>query len=118
MPWFDLFYLFGCVCGAAVVSAALPKNGHAEDAKPGVLKAGLEGIRYLKREPGILHLILFLSIINFTASIYNAALPAMLLSRQGGGDMALGAVNTVTGLATLCGSLLATVLPPRKAVCG
>lgn len=43
-----------------------------------------------------------------------SALPAMLLSREGGGDMALGLVNTVTGLATLAGSLLVTLLPAPK----
>ena len=111
--WFDLF-TFAVAFVALRWLVPLPKKEHRDGAKPGVLHAGLEGIRYLKREPGILHLILFLSLINFTASIYNAALPAMLLSRQGGGEVALGAVNTVTGLATLCGSLLATALPAPK----
>jgi len=63
---------------------------------------------------GILDLILFLAIINFTASIFNAALPAMMLSRAGGGELSLGIVNMVTGIATMVGSLLVTVLPPPK----
>ena len=46
--------------------------------------------------------------------MYNAALPAMLLSRVGGGEIALGAVNTVTGLTTLLGSVLVTLLPAPK----
>ena len=79
-----------------------------------VLQSARGGLRYLKRNPGILHLILFLAIINLTASIYNAALPAMLLSREGGSEFALGAVNTVTGLATLAGSILVTALPAPK----
>ncbi len=53
-------------------------------------------------------MILFLAAINLTASLYNAALPAMLLSRQGGGQAALGLVNTCTGLATVAGSVLVT----------
>lgn len=50
------------------------------------------GLDYLKENRGILDLILFLAAINLTASIYNAALPAMLLSRAGGGEMVLGTV--------------------------
>ena len=71
-------------------------------------------MRYLRGNPGVLHLILFLAIINLIASMYNAALPAMLLSRANGGDFALGAVNTVTGLATVLGGILTTLLPAPK----
>lgn len=82
-----------------------------------VLAAAKGGLSYLKRHRGILDLILFLAAINFTASMYNAALPAMLLSRAGGGETALGLVNTFTGLATLAGSIVASVAPaPRSRV--
>ena len=37
------------------------------------------GLSYLKKERGILDLILFLAVINFTASIFNAALPPMTM---------------------------------------
>ncbi len=79
-----------------------------------VLKSAKRGFRYLKDNRGILHLILFLAVINFTASIFNAALPAMLLSRSGGGEVTLGMVNTVTGIATMAGSILVSILPPPK----
>ncbi len=72
------------------------------------------GLRYLKDNRGIFDLILFLSVINFIASIYNAALPAMLLSRKGGGENVLGFVNTCTGIATLAGSILMTFMPAPK----
>ena len=82
-----------------------------------VLQSAIEGLRYLRAHRGILDLILFLAVINFTASIFNAALPAMILSRPGGSQWALGAVNTVTGLTTMVGSLLVTLLPaPRSRV--
>lgn len=80
----------------------------------GVLAQAAAGLRYLKQQRGILHLILFLALINFTASVYNAALTPMLLSRQGGGQQVLGLVNAVTGAATLVGSLLASTLPAPK----
>lgn len=79
-----------------------------------VLQAAAQGLRYLRDNRGILDLILFLAVINFTASIFNAALPPMLLSRAGGSELALGTVNAVTGIATVAGSLLVTLLPAPK----
>ncbi len=79
-----------------------------------VLQSAKQGLRYLKDNRGILDLILFLSLINFTASVYNAALPALTLSHAGGGEFSLGAVNTAAGLATILGSVLVTFLPPPK----
>jgi MFS family permease len=82
--------------------------------KETVLQAAKSGLHYLKDNRGILDLILFLSIINFTASIFNAALPTMILSRAGGGKMALGMINTFTGLAMMFGSILVTLTPTPK----
>ena len=79
-----------------------------------VLQSVKTGLQYLGENRGILDLILFLAVINFTASIFSAALPAMLLSRTGGGEIALGMVNTLTGVATILGSLMVTILPPPK----
>lgn len=73
-----------------------------------------EGLKFLRENRGILGLILFLASINLLASIYEAALPAMLLSRAGGGKTALGLVNTFTGIASLTGSILASLLPAPK----
>ncbi len=79
-----------------------------------VLCAARAGLRYLKNNRGILDLILFLAAINLTASVYSAALPAMLLSREGGSEMALGIVNAVTGMAMLAGSAMSSALPAPK----
>lgn len=79
-----------------------------------ILQSAKSGLRYLKDNRGILDLILFLAVINFTASIFNAALPAMMLSRAGGGEFSLGLVNTVTGIAMMAGSIAVALLPPPK----
>ena len=71
------------------------------------------GLRFLREKRGILSLVFFLAAINLVASMFNAALPALLLPREGG-ETALGVVNTVTGLTTLLGSLLAMLLPAPK----
>ena len=111
--WFDLF-TFGVAFAALWLFVPIPKPQNADAVKETAMQAARSGLVYLRRNPGILHLILFLSIINLTASVYNAALPAMLLSRAGGGEIALGAVNTVTGLTTLLGSVQVTLLPAPK----
>lgn len=72
------------------------------------------GLNYLKQNRGILDLILFLACINLIASMYNAAFPAMLLSKENGGEAALGTVNAFIGIATLVGSIIASLMPAPK----
>ncbi|MEA5040193.1 MAG: MFS transporter [Clostridiaceae bacterium] len=111
---FDLF-TFAAAFLSLLLFVRLPQaEAKADDKRDSVLQSAKSGLRYLKNNRGILDLILLLAVINFTASIYNAALPAMLLSRTGGGEVVLGLVNTVTGLATILGSILATALPSPK----
>ncbi|MDE6150137.1 MAG: MFS transporter, partial [Ruminococcus sp.] len=61
-----------------------------------VMQSAKNGLRYLKYNRGILGLILFLAAINFTASIYESALPARIISDVNGGENILGAVNACT----------------------
>lgn len=56
--------------------------------------------------------------INLTASMYEAAFPAMILSKTGGNEIALGIVNAVTGVAMLIGSVLTTFCLHLKAESG
>ncbi len=89
----------------------IPKIG-AKQQNESVLKSATEGIRWLRRNPGIFHLMLFLAAINLVASMYNAAFPAMMLSKAS--ETALGTVNTVVGIATLLGSVFASVIKAPK----
>lgn len=92
----------------------IPKAGIENNKQESILKSAKAGLVYLKNNRGILDLILFLAVINLIASIYNAAFPAMILSRPEGGETALGIVNSVTGLAMLTGSIIVSVLPSPK----
>lgn len=92
----------------------MPRIESEEEKKESVLRAAKGGLQYLRTNKGILWLILFLAAINLIASIYNAALPAMVLSRANGGETALGILNTCTGIATLAGSVIATLYPAPK----
>jgi len=111
--WIDLFTFAAAFC-ALLFFVRIPDLQEEHREKETVPQAAKAGLRYLKHNRGILDLILFLAAINFTASIYSAALPAMLLSRTGGGEMALGAVNAATGIAMLLGSAASSLLPPPK----
>ncbi|WP_296031683.1 MFS transporter [uncultured Treponema sp.] len=82
--------------------------------KASLLDSVKGGISFLKNERGLFCLIMFLSSINLIASIYNAALPAMVLSRNCGGEKALGMVNSVIGISMLIGSVLASAVPAPK----
>ena len=112
-----IFFDLGTFAAAFLTLAGwiqIPKAREGTSPAEPPLRAARQGLRYLKENRGILHLIRFLAIINFTASIYNAALPAMLLSRQGAGEPALALVNTFAGIATMGGSVLVSIAPPPK----
>lgn len=74
-----------------------------------------EALSFLRTNMGILQVILFLAAINFIASIYNAALPAMILSFES--ESVLAAVRSTAGIAMIIGSAIATIMPaPRSRV--
>lgn len=105
---------FFAAFAALMFAVKIPRNTKPAEKKERLLDSARGGIDYLKKERGVLHLILFLAAINLTASAYSAALPAMILSRAGGGEGAYGVLNAVTGAATLAGSLIAALLPQPK----
>lgn len=91
----------------------IPEEENQNSKGEGLLEAAKAGLAWLRKNRLVSTLILFLASINLVASMYNAALPAMLMSKTGG-EAALGLVNACAGAATLCGSLLATFLPVPK----
>lgn len=92
----------------------IPNTGTDHPKAESLLESAAGGVRWLQRNPGIFHLMLFLAAINLVASMYQAAFPAMVLSKPNGGKMAMGAVNAVIGITTLVGSILASIRKPPK----
>ena len=92
----------------------IPETSENEKNNESLLKSAHSGLVWLKNKPLILILILFLSCINLVASTYDAALPAMILSKNNGGETVLGAVNTCVGIAALAGSIITTLIPAPK----
>lgn len=99
----------------------IPENKHEGQEEETLMASAWKGIVWLKQNPLVLTLIMFLACINFVASAYDAVLPAMLLPKYNGDGMVLGMVNTCAGIATLAGSVFVTVMPAPgnrvKAIC-
>lgn len=73
-----------------------------------------DGLAFLREHQLLLLLILFLAGINFVATGFDAALPALILPRNPGGQQVLGVVTACAGVATLAGSAVMTFLPPPR----
>lgn len=110
---FDLF-TFSVAFVVLAFGIRIPEKQENMEKQEALLASVEKGIAYLKKERGIFDLILFLAAINLVASIYDAAFPAMMLSRNGGSKKVLGLVNAVIGLTTFGGSILASFLKEPK----
>ena len=115
MEWVIGFDLITCVAAvAALLFAVRIPQSTVDRPRESTLASAKAGLKYLSENRLILDLILLLAGINLIASMFNAALPAMILSRENGSETVLGWVNTCTGLATLAGSLIVSALPTPK----
>ncbi len=110
---FDLFS-FGAAFFTLLLFVKIPPLPEKDGKSQPVLQSSREGLAFLWKHRGLLDLILFMAVINLVASMYEAALAPMILSRTGGDELALGAVNTCVGIASVAGSLLASLLPTPK----
>lgn len=111
--WVDLFtFLVAFI--TLLFFIKIPENTEADEKKEPLLKSAKAGLDYLRNNRGIFVLILFLAAINLTASLYESAIPPMMLSREGGSMEAFGIFHTVVGITTLVGSIVASALPAPK----
>lgn len=84
------------------------------DKPESVLILAKEGLLFLKENPMIMTLILFMSGVNLIASAFDATLPGYVLPNPKGGATVLGVVTSCAGVAMIIGSLLVSVLPKPK----
>lgn len=94
-----------------IPSPAVSAGGEGRE---GLWSGAMAGLRYLRENGLIFWLILFLAGVNLIASAFDAVLPPYVLSRENGGEAALGVVTACAGFATLGGSVLVMLLPPPK----
>ena len=71
-----------------------------------------EGLQFLKKNPLVLDVILFMSGVNLIASAFDAVLPALVIPRSG--NNTLGIVTSCSGIAMVLGSMLASWMPKPK----
>lgn len=75
------------------------------------------GFRYIFRHPGLTRLILIFAGLHLVSGLtYFGTLPAMVLARTGGDEVALGSVQAALGLGGVIGGILvsANYMPRRK----
>lgn len=106
----DLF-TFSVAFLSLLLFVRIPKT-KKEARKSNIILELKDVMRFLRKNIGILQIILFLAAINFIASIYNAALPAMILSFEN--EKVLAFIQSVVGIAMIVGSIIATILPTPK----
>lgn len=106
------------ICSFAVAFTALlffikiPES--KSDKSENVLVLAKEGLMYLKANPMIMTMILFLSGVNLIASAFDSILPGLVLPSPKGGSSVLGMVTSCSGIAMIIGSLLVSLLPKPK----
>ena len=108
---FDLF-TFAVAFVVLLVFIRIPEGEKRTTQKEPLLASVREGLSFLRQKRGILMLVFFLAAINLVASMFNATLPAMVIPRKG--EAALGLINSLTGVTTLIGSVVASLLPAPK----
>lgn len=79
-----------------------------------VLQLAKEGLAFLKANPLIMTLFVFMAGVNFVASAFDATLPGYVLPNPNGGSYVLGIVTSCSGVAMIIGSLLVPFLPKPK----
>ncbi|MBQ8312623.1 MAG: MFS transporter [Clostridia bacterium] len=78
-------------------------------------KSLMDGIRFLGEHKAILHLTLFLAVVNLLAKMGNDGMLApFVLGRTGNDQQALGMVQSYIALGLLAGSLIVAVMKPAK----
>ncbi len=90
----------------------IPEN--KSDKRESACSLAKEGLLFLKENPLIMTLILFMSGVNLIASAFDAVLPGYVIPNLKGGVSVLGIVTSCSGIAMVIGSLAASVLPKPK----
>lgn len=103
---------FGVAFTALLLFIKIPKNTCPKS--EGVLRLAKEGLVFLKKNPLIMSLILFMSGVNLVASAFDAVLPGYVLPNPRGGSSVLGLVTSCAGIAMIIGSLIVSALPKPK----
>lgn len=103
-----------CLCFVVAFAALqffieIPKS--QGERKESVLILAKEGIGFLKDNPMIMTLILFMAGVNLVASAFDATLPGYVLPNPKGGQAVLGIVTSCSGVAMILDVILRSTIP-------
>ncbi len=103
---------FAAAFAALLFFIRIPENRYEKGEN--VLNLAKEGLIFLKENPLIMTLILFMSGVNLVASAFDATLPGYVIPNPRGGSSVLGIVTSCAGIAMIIGSLIVSFLPKPK----
>ena len=96
----------------------IPEPVKTEENSVAFFRSCLDGIHYLKGQKALLHLTLFVAVINFFAKLGGDGMMApFVLGRTGNDQRILGIVQSSVSAGLLIGSIIATVMKPAKRKC-
>ena len=91
----------------------IPETRHKNTKEEPFLKSCKDGIRFLRDNRALLHLTLFIAVVNLLAKLGNDGLMApFVLGRSGNDQRILGAVQAATSAGIFIGSIVMTLLKP------
>lgn len=109
----DLFS-FAIAFTVLLLFIRLPDLSKKTEKKESIFELVEEGFAFLKDNPLILNMILFMAGVNLIASAFDAVLPALVIPSPKGGNAILGIVTSCSGIAMVVGSMIATTMPKPK----
>ena len=106
---------FGIAFMTLMLFIRLPEIPTGDSNQENVIRLAKEGLRFLRKNPLVLYVILFMAGVNLIASAFDATLPALVIPRSG--NSTLGIVTSCSGIAMVLGSLIVSIMPkPRDRV--
>ncbi|MBR3248231.1 MAG: MFS transporter [Clostridiales bacterium] len=95
----------------------IPEPVRTEEKSVPFIRSCLDGIRFLKEHKALLHLTLFVAVINLFAKLGGDGMMApFVLARTGNDQMILGIVQSSVSAGLLIGSIIATVMREKVPV--
>lgn len=96
----------------------IPEPVRTEDKSVSFIRSCLDGIHFLKEHKALLHLTLFVAVINFFAKLGGDGMMApFVLGRTGNDQRILGIVQSSVSVGLLIGSIIVTVIKPARRKC-
>ncbi len=107
--WIDVATFGVAMVTLMLVRIPMPAEDESAETNPTSWKALSVGFLYSWQRPGLRGMMISMALVSFlAATTYFGIMPAMVLARSGGDDLALALVQSVMGIGGVIGSLLMT----------